>query len=111
VKAARIRVRLGGVYSGSRRWATFTAANDRATSLAVEESDVEGDLMVVGIVDEYDGEVVIRLPRAGLAGEWIAVVPRTSIIPDTTRSSCLALLSVGLLVLAVATAVIVWAAT
>ena len=111
MKVARIRVRVGGVYAGSRRWATFTAANDRAASLAVEESDVEGDLMVVGILDEHEGEVVIRLPRAGLAGEWTAVVPRTSIIPDTTRSSCLALVFVGLLVLAVATALIVWAAT
>jgi hypothetical protein len=108
---ARIRVSVGAVHAGSRRWVTFTAAHGRAASLAVEEIDVEGGLMVVWILDEHEGEVVVRLPRAGAAGEWSAVVPRTSIIPDTTRSTCLALLFVGLLVLAVVAAVIVWVAT
>ena len=111
MKPARIRVHLGGRYAGSMRWASFTAANERPVSLAVDERDVEGELMLIGILAENDGEVLIRLPRAGVVGEWVAVVPRASVTRDGTRRGVLAWLLVGLVLMAVATAVGLWAAT
>jgi len=110
VKPARIRVHVGGRYAGSRRWVTFTDVHGRATSLAVDERDIEGNLMWVGILEENEGEdgceVLIRLPRAGLVGEWAAVVPQTSIVGDGTGGAFVALVfaSVVLLVLALGTA-------
>jgi hypothetical protein len=84
VKPARIRVSVGELYAGSRCWVTFTDARERPTSLAVDVSSLEGNLMWVTILDENEGEdgaeVVLRLPRVGLAGEWAAVVPRTSMV-------------------------------
>jgi hypothetical protein len=63
---------------------TFTDARERPTSLAVDESSLEGNLMLVTILDENDGEngaeVLLRLPRVGLAGEWAAVVLQTSMV-------------------------------
>jgi hypothetical protein len=98
VKPARIRVNLGGRYAGSWCWATFTAANDRTVSLAVDERDMEGDRMLVDILAENGGEVLIQLPRAGLVGEWVAVVPRSTILMDGTRGGCLLLLVASVLV-------------
>ncbi len=84
MKPARIRVHVGNRYAGSRRWVTFTDARGRATSLAVDERDIEVDLLSVGIVEENEGpegcEVLIRLPRAGVVGEWAAIVPKTSVV-------------------------------
>ena len=110
MKPARIRVHLGGRYAGSRRWASFSAANERPVSLAVDERDIEGDRMLVGILAENDGEVLIRLPRAGVVGEWVAVVPRASITRDGTRRGVLAWVIVGLLVMGIAAAIGLWAA-
>ena len=69
--------------------------------------------MLVGILDETDGEngaeVVLRLPRAGLVGDWVAVVPRTSIIRDgTTRVVAVGLVGAMLLLVAMAIG-LVWA--
>jgi hypothetical protein len=112
VSVAWIRVHLGGRYAGTRRWATFTAANERSTSLAVDERDMDGDLMMVGVLAENDGEVLIRLPRAGVVGEWVAVVPREMLITmDAERRWCLVWGFAGMLVMAVAIAVGLWAAT
>jgi hypothetical protein len=44
VSVAWIRVHLGGRYADTRRWATFKAANDRTTSLAVDERDIHGGI-------------------------------------------------------------------
>jgi len=112
VSLAWIRVHLGGRNVGTRRWVTFIAANERSTSLAVDERDMDGDLMMVGVLVENDSEVLIRLPRAGLAGEWVAVVPRTMLVTmETERRGCLVWALAGSVLMAVAIAVGLWAAT
>jgi hypothetical protein len=110
VKTARIRVHIGSAYAGSRRWVTFTAANGQPTSLVVDECDMDRDLMLAGILATNGGEVALRLPRAGLVGEWVAVVPQTSIIAEGPQTAFILLLVAAVLGFVVAMALLMlWA--
>jgi hypothetical protein len=66
--------------------------------------------MIVGVLAENGDEVLIRLPRAGVVGEWAAVVPRTSILPARTGSAFIALVVAGaVLLLVLAAGLALWA--
>ena len=111
MKVARLRVRVRSLGFGSPRWATFTDAKGQTRTLEVEDRDLEGEEMLVGILAENADEIAIQLPRMRPVGAWVAVVLRTSVTREGTRMGCLLWVLAGLLVMAAATAARVWAAT
>ena len=57
-----IRVHVGGRHAGARFWVTFTDARGRETALAVDETNLAGNWMLVNILDENDGESGLNAP-------------------------------------------------
>jgi hypothetical protein len=83
-RRARVRVELGPRVAGAMRRATI-AVEGRTHCLDVAEQDLDGDLLTVGVLDDRHPAVLIELPRAGVGGEWLVVLPRSRVLVGDTR--------------------------